>query len=187
MLHRRGRRDRRSAGQAPDRDGVPVLRALSSYDRPPEHRLFSLYRWRVAKGAERKDGGGRAHAAAGAAARSAAGAALWRSATARCDRPRAGAGAAGLSVRRAALQSRRHAAGADAARTGQAAPGSRHDDDLCHPRPDRGDDSRGQDRRARQGAHIAGRHAARALQFAGQQVRRFVHRLARHELLRSYG
>ena len=112
------------------------------------------------------------------------GRAFGRTAPARRDRPRARAQAGGLPVRRAAVQSRRQAPRADAPRTRQAPCRSRHDDDLRHPRPDRGDDARRQDRRSRQGTHLAGRLAARALQRAGQQVRRRLHRLAEHEFLR---
>ena len=83
------------------------------------------------------------------------------------------------------VQSRRQAARADAPRAGQAPRRSRHDDDLRDPRPDGGDDSRRQDRRSRQGSDFAGRLAARALQRAGEQVRRRLHRLAEHEFLRG--
>ena len=46
----------------------------------------------------------------------------------------------GVPVRRAAVQSRRQAARADAHRDQGAAPAARDHDDLRHPRPDRGDD-----------------------------------------------
>ena len=55
------------------------------------------------------------------------------------------------------------------------------DDGLCHPRPDRGDDAGGQDRRARSRRSAAGRLAARALSPAGEPVRRRVHRVAQDE------
>ena len=61
-----------------------------------------------------------------------------------------------------------------------------HHRDLRHPRPGRGDDAgrpRGRDE-GRPGA--AGRRAARALQPAGQPLRRRLHRLAGDELRRSH-
>ena len=173
-----------AAGAAPHRDGVPVLRALSAHDGQAEHRLLALGRRRAEKGPGRARARSRAHPAARALSRSPAGRAFGRPAPAGRDRPGAGAQAGGLPVRRAAVQSRRQAAGANAPRTRQAPRRSRHDDDLRHARPDRGDDARRQDRRSRQGNHFAGRLAARALQRAGEQVRRRVHRLAEHEFLR---
>ena len=115
------------------------------------------------------------------------GRAFRRPAPACGDRTRARAQARGVSVRRATVQPRRQAPRADASRTRQAPRRSRHDDDLRDSRPDGGNDPRRQDRRSRQGKHLAGRLAARTLQRAGQQVRRRVHRLAEHEFLRRRG
>ena len=102
-------------------------------------------------------------AAARGAARPAPGAALRRPAPARRHRPGAGARAAGVPVRRAAVEPRRHAARADARRDRQAAPGPQGDDDLRHPRPGRGDDARRQDRGAGSRRHPPDRHADGAL------------------------
>ena len=77
------------------------------------------------------------HRAAGPAA----GRTFGRPAPARRDRPRAGARCRRLSVRRAAVQPRRQAARRNAGRDQAAAPAARGDDDLCHARPDRGDDT----------------------------------------------
>ncbi len=92
---------------------------------------------------------------------------------------------AGVPVRRAALQPRRQAARADAGRAQAPARARRHDLDLRHPRPGRGDDARrsggGDARRPR----AAGRHAARDLFGAGVALRRRLHRLARDELHRG--
>ena len=90
-------------------------------------------------------------------------AALRRPAPAGGDRPGDRAPAQGLPLRRAALQPRRRAPGADAARARAAAPPDRRDDDLRHPRPGRGDDARRQDLRAAGGRRSPGRAAARAL------------------------
>ncbi len=58
-------------------------------------------------------------------------------------------------------QSRRRTAGADAGRDRAPAQGTRHDHDLCHARPDRGDDAGRQDRRAATPA-ISSRSARRS-------------------------
>ena len=90
-------------------------------------------------------------------------AALGRPAPARRHGPRHCAQSEGVPVRRAAVQSRRQAARADADRNQARAPEGQDDDDLRNPRPGRGDDSRrssgGDERRP----HRAGRHAARTL------------------------
>ena len=82
----------------------------------------------------------------------------------------------GLPVRRAAVEPRRGTARPHALRDRLAAqaPGQHHD--LCHPRPDRGDDPGGQDRGPARRARRAGRHAARTLRAPRQPVRRGVHR-----------
>ncbi len=82
-------------------------------------------------------------------ARPQAGAAFRRPAPARRHRPGAGARAGGVPVRRAAVQSRRRAARADARRNRKLHQGSGDDDDLRHPRSGRGDDAGRQDRGAR--------------------------------------
>ena len=65
----------------------------------------------------------------------------------------------------------------------RAAPqGTRHHHDLCHARPDRGDDARRQDRRAAGRQYRADRRAARPLRRSGQPVRRRLRRLAEDEL-----
>ena len=70
MLHRRRRRDRHAAGAAADRDGVPVLRALSAHDGQAEHRLLAVGRRGVAQGPERAHARSRAHPATRALSRS---------------------------------------------------------------------------------------------------------------------
>ena len=86
-----------------------------------------------------------------------------------------------LPVRRAALQSRRRAARRHAAGDHRAASSALDDDDLRHPRPDRGHDHGRPHRGAERGPHRAGRLAAGAVQKAGQSVRRRLHRLAEDE------
>src|ERR1700687_5310743 len=58
------------------------------------------------------------------------------------QRPRVRAQSEGVSVRRAAVESRRQAARADAHRDQARAPESKDHDRLRHPRPGRGDDAR---------------------------------------------
>ena len=70
-------------------------------------------------------------------------------APARGDGPRDRARPPGIPVRRAAFQSRRQAARADARRDQVAAPAPARDVGLCHARPDRSDDDGRPDRRAR--------------------------------------
>ena len=74
-------------------------------------------------------------------------AAVRRAAAARGARARDRARPAGVPVRRAAVQPRREAARADAHRDQGAAPAAKHDVDLRHPRPGRGDDDGRPDRR----------------------------------------
>ena len=95
--------------------------------------------------------------------------------------PGAGAPAAGVSVRRAALQPRREAPGADAARDRAAAPAARHHDDLRDPRPGRSDDAGRPDRGAQPGEAAAGGDAGGALRAAGEHLRRGIHRHAADE------
>ena len=110
--------------------------------------------------------------------------ALGRPAPARRARPRHRARSGGLPVRRAALQPRRQAARADAGRAQEAARAAGRHLGLRHARPGRGDDP-GRPRRGDEGRRgPAGRRAARALQHAGQPLRRRLHRLAGDELRR---
>ena len=119
-----------------------------------------------------------------AAARAQAQGALRRPAPARGDRPRHRARAEDLPVRRAPVEPRRRAPGADARRDLDAAPRPRQHDDLRHPRPGRGDDHGRQDRGAERRPDRAGRRAARALQPPGQPLRRRLHRQPEDELPR---
>ena len=120
-LHRRRAGERPRAGQARHRHGVPVLRALSAYERLRQHRL--------------RPGAGEvlARREIDAKVREAARmlqieqlldrkprAALRRPAPARRHRPRHRARPEGVPLRRAALESRRGAARADARRDRQA-------------------------------------------------------------------
>ena len=85
----------------------------------------------------------------------------------------------GVPDGRAAVQPGREAAGGDPGEHRRAADPARHDDDLRHPRPGRGDDDGPPGRGAQGRAAAAGRHPAPPLRPAGQRVRRRVHRLAR--------
>ena len=137
---RRSRGRRGAAGQARHRHGVPDLRALSASDRARQHGAGPEAGRQAARRDRRARERGGAHAGAGAAAGSAAVRAVRRPAPARRDRPRRGAQAAAVPVRRAAVQprcrpAREHAAGDRA--PAPAAEGHHH---LCDPRPGRGDD-----------------------------------------------
>ena len=96
-----------------------------------------------------------------AVSRSLSAPALRRPAAARRDGPRDRARSAGLPVRRAAVESRRQAARADAHRDQGAAPAAQDDVDLRHARPDRGDDDGRQDRRDEGRRRRADRRSAR--------------------------
>ena len=140
--HRRRDRQRSAAARPQHLDGVPVLRALSAHERARELGFFAQDRQAPPSGNRCPRGRGERHPAPARASRPAALAALWRTAPARRDGPGHRAQAAGLPVRRAALQSRRQAARADAHRD-QAPPRARAlDRHLRHARPGRGDDAR---------------------------------------------
>ncbi len=145
------------------RHGVPELRALPAHDRVRQHGVLPEAR----QGAGRGDGPGGVAGGADPRPRAAAAPlpapALGRAAPARRHGPRHRAQSAGVPVRRAALQSRRQAARADALGDQGAASAPQGDDRLRHPRPDRGDDDGRQDRRHERRRHRAGGPAARPL------------------------
>ena len=96
--------------------------------------------------------------------------------------PRHRAQPQGVPVRRAAVEPRRQAQGADAHRDQEGAPAGAHHHRLRHPRPDRGHDA-GRPRRGHEPRHHrAGRHAEPALSQPEDALRRRLHRLAGHEL-----
>ena len=117
-----------------------------------------------------------AHPRPGRAARPLPAAALGRPAAARGHGPRHRPPPAGLPVRRAALQPRRQAAGADAGRDQGTAPAAEGDHRLRHPRPDRGHDHGRQDRRDERRQRGTGRPAAGTVRPPGQPLRRRLHR-----------
>ena len=88
---------------------------------------------------------------------------------------------AGLPHGRAALEPRREAARPDARRDRQAPARARHDDDLRHARPDRGDDDGRPGRRHEHGRAAPGRPAAGAVRRAVEPLRRELHRHAADE------
>ena len=181
----RGRRrggQRRAAEGPRHGDGVPELRALPAHDGVREHVVRAAAQ-ALSEGRDRAPGaGGRAHPRHHRAARAQAAAALRRPAPARRHGPRHRAQSEGLPVRRAAVQSRRQAARADAHRDQARAPEGAHHHGLRHPRPGRGDDAR----RPRGGDEPrqdrADRHAERSLPSPADPLRRRLHRLAGDEL-----
>ena len=143
---RRRNQDRRAAGQRRGaerprhRHGVPVLRALSAYD-VSKNMAFSLLLKKAEKSTiDDRVGGAAKRLGLEHASRAAAAPAFRRPAPARRHGPGDRARPEGVSVRRAAVQSRRQAARAYAHRDQGAAPAAQDDLDLCHARPDRGDD-----------------------------------------------
>ena len=107
--------------------------------------------------------------------------ALGRPAPARGDGPRHRARAGRVPVRRAAIESRRQAARADAYRD-QAAPSEHpHHQRLRDPRPGRGDDAGGSPDRHECRPRRADRTPDRCLRTAGDHVCRRLHRLACNE------
>ena len=146
---RRGDRQRRAALRAGHRDGVPVLRALSPHDRARQHGLRPPDR-QGSQGQDRRAGRRSGEeAAADRVSRPSAEGAVGRTAAARRDRPVHRARPQGLSLRRAALESRRRASRGDADpdRAAQGAD-ARLDHDLRDARPGRGHDPRVPHRRA---------------------------------------
>ena len=139
---RRRGRQRRAAEGPRHGDGVPELRPLPAHDGVREH-VVRFAAQALPEGRDRAPrAGGRAHPRHHRAARAQAAAALGRAAPARRHGPRDRAQPEGLPVRRAAVESRRQAARADAHRDQARAPEGAHHHRLCHPRPDRGDDAR---------------------------------------------
>ena len=175
--------DRDVTDEEPARRGVAMV--FQSYALYPhltvyENMAFSLRLARRGRAEiEKRVGRGRPHPPPRGPPREEALAALRRPAPAGGDRPRHRAPAQGLPLRRAALQPRRRAPRADAARARAAAPRDRRDDDLRHPRPGRGDDAGRQDLRPAVGRRPPGRPPARALRRPRQPLRRRLHRLAR--------
>ena len=109
-------RRRRAARQARPLDGVPVLRALSAYERARQHRLRPQDGRAAARTRSTARSRRRPPAQPDALSRPQAARSLRRAAPARRHRPRHRARAEGLPVRRAFIESRCGAAGADAHR-----------------------------------------------------------------------
>ena len=168
-----------------DRDIAMVFQNYALYPHMSvyENMAFGLKLRKFAAGRDRPPRArGRGDPAHRAPARPQAQGALRRPAAARRARPRDRARAAGLPDGRAAVEPRRQAARADARRDREAAPSAGGDRRLRHARPDRGDDDGRPDRGHEGRLRPAGRHAAEALQRAGEPVRRQLHRLAGDEL-----
>ena len=162
------------------RHGVPVLRDLAAHDGVRERGVPAAGRARPQILRRRGQGEGAARARHGAhvGLRDAPGdAALRRPAAAARLRARAGARAEDPAARRAAVQSRRQAARADAGRAQAAAEAARHHHGLRHPRPVRGAGAVRRDRGVQFRQDHPARHAAGNLPAAQEPVRRRLHRL----------
>ena len=161
--HRRRDRERRAAGQARHRHGVPVLRALSAHERAREHGASALKlagkpkaeieraraRARPASLQHRAPARPQARASSPAASASAS-----PSAAPSCASPKVFLFDEPLSNLDAALRVEMRVEIATPAHSELGT-----DDDLRHPRPGRGDDARRPDRRAARRPRRAGRHA----------------------------
>ncbi len=168
-----------------DRDIAMVFQNYALYPHMSvyENMSFGL---RLKKVAERRDRAARRERGADPRHQRAAAAqteaALRRTAPARRDGARDRARPEGVPVRRAAVQSRRQAARADAHRDQEGAPEGAHHHRLRDARPDRSDDARrprgGDERRQ----HRAGGDTERPLPQPHDQIRRRLHRLAGDEL-----
>ncbi len=154
------RRTRRhpAAGGARGRHGVPALRALPAHDRHREHGLRPQEHRRVQGRDRPQNRRGGAHPGDRPAPRPQARPAFRRPEAARRHRPAPREEPEGLSLRRAALQPRRGAAGAHPRRARPSPPAGPRHHDLRHPRSGRGDDARRPHRRDERAQGRAGRH-----------------------------
>ena len=185
-LDRRAQRHLGGAQGPRHRHGLPVLRALPAHDACAQNLSFGL---RMARTPARRDraagrAGGR-HAAdratcstAGRTSSRAASASASRSAGRWCATPTC---SCSTSRSRTSTPSCAPRCGS---RSSGCTSGSADDDDLRHPRPDRGDDA-GRPHRGHEGPAIQQLGTpARDLPPAGQPLRRRLRRLAAHELRR---
>ena len=149
-----------------DRDMAMVFQNYALYPHMTvfENMSFGLRLKRLSEGRDQAARvRGRPHSRPYRTARTQAAPAFRRPAPARRHGPRHRAQSQGVPVRRAAVEPRRQAAGADAHRDQARAPEGQDHDGLRDPRSGRGHDAgrpgRGDERRQ----HRAGRHAARSL------------------------
>ena len=169
-----------AAGEAADVDDLPELRAVAEHDGRAERRL----RPEDAQGRKgRSQTPGRPDPRRGAARaprRALSQRTLRRPAAAGVAGARAGGAAGNPAARRAAVEPRRQSARGDAQRNPPPAQRIRHHLDLRHPRPVRGDDDVGPDRRHEQGPHRADRRSPDALYKAEDALCRRIHRPLQH-------
>ena len=178
---RRADRQRRRAARSRHRDGVPKLRALSAHECGGEHRVSLADAGGIEVRDQKARQRGCRHPRAHRVARPQTRPAVRRPETARgdgsSDRPRAERVLDG----RAPFQPRREAARPDARRGGPGAEAHRSRHGLCHPRPDRSDDSRRQCRRHALGRLATVRCAPGALRSAGEHFCGWFHWLTGDE------
>ncbi len=173
---RRARRLRARPGGARHRHGIPELRALPAYERVRQHGLRAAHPRPVASRDPPPGGADGGSAGAGGAARAQAAPALGRAAPARRHGPRHRARAGAVPFRRAVIQSRRQAAGADAGRDSPPATPAGGDEPLRDPRSDRGDDARRSAAGSGSGADGAARDADGDFRPSRRSVRGRLHR-----------
>ena len=126
--HRRAGRQRLAAQGARHRDGVPELCALSANDGGEEHEFLARARQAAERGDRRQGQQGGRHPGLAAVARALPAPIVGRPAAAGGDGPGDRARSGSVPVRRAAVQSRRQAPGADAGRDQGAAAAAGVDD-----------------------------------------------------------
>ena len=161
--HGRRRTGQRRAAEGPRHgDGVSELRALPAHDRVREHVVRAAAQALPEARDRAPRRGGRSHPRHHRAAPAQAAATVRRPAPARRHGPRDRAQSQGVPVRRAAVQPRRQAPGADAHRDQAGAPEGAYHHGLRHPRPDRSDDV-GRSRGGDEPRHASSRSARRTI------------------------
>ena len=161
---------------AQHRHGVPVLRGLAAHDGAPERQLPAAPPQGPARSGQPQGRRGARPCRPDGIFRTSGDAAFRRADAARRACPRAGLRAAHPAARRAALEPRRQAAPAIARRTAPHHQGGEGHGALRHARPERGGGARRPHRRDGERQADADEPAGRALQQAGEPVRRELHR-----------
>ncbi len=161
--YRRRAGERHAAARPRHRHGVSELCALSAYERLRQHGVRPQAAELRARGDQAPGRHAAEHSRHRASARAQAEGAVRRPEAARGDGTGDRAQSPRVPVRRAAVESRRQTARADAHRDQEGPPDRPDDDDLRHARPGRGDDARRPRGGDERGPDRAGRAAAGAV------------------------